>query len=96
MIDNVSAPPDRTVYPENRKIELNLLDDHESYHYGREHNTLHFSFIKIENNGTERIFPHNQLMLHVSHSSPYTLSPTHHAKSNQLNSNDRERIRAIQ
>ena len=44
----------------------------------------------------EKIFPHNQLMLHVSHSSPYTLSPTHHAKSNQLNSNDKERIRAIQ
>ena len=96
MIDNVSAPPDRTVYPENRKIELNRLDDHESYHYGREHNTLHFSFIKIENNSPERIFPHNQLMLHVSHSSRYTLSPTHHAKSNQLNSNDRERIQAIQ
>ena len=96
MIDNVSAPPDRTVYPENKKIILNRLDDHESYHYGREHNTLNFSFIKIENNGAERVFPHNQLMLHVSHSSPYTLSPTHNAKSNKLNSNDREHIRVIQ
>ena len=95
MIDNASVPPDRTVYPENKKIKLNRLDDHESYHYGREHNKLHF-FIKIENDSAETIFPHNQLMLHISHSSPYTLSPTHHAKSNQLNSNDRERIRAIQ
>ena len=87
-----SAP----IYPENRKIELNRHDDHQQYHYGRQHNKNHFSFIKIENNSAERIFPPNQLMLHVSHSSPYTLSPTHQAKSNQLNSNDKERIRAIQ
>ena len=94
MIKNVYAAPDRTVDPENRKIKLNRHDDDKSCHYGRQHIKLHFSFLKIENNCTERIFPHNQLILHVSHSTPYTLSPTHHAKSNQLKSNDRESVRA--
>ena len=60
-------------------------------------NIIHFIFLLLKFKITApRDFPHNQFLLQVSHSSPYTLSPTHHAKSNQLNSNDRERIQAIQ
>ena len=59
MIENVSKPSDRNIYPKNRKTEMNGHDDYVSYHSGRQHNGHHFSFIKIGNNGAEKILAHN-------------------------------------